>query len=136
MLRVTAKNTAYKLKGKKGGKECGIFSVKVRWLTKQHLQRLNVASSKPCEMQSTASAVLARQPCHLIPPPEFRSVTLRPTLSSSLPFTSYFYGSFANIRFGLAVNSAFIEQKGCHMFIWRYFFVHIRYRILIHKILN
>ena len=34
---------------------------------------------------------------------------------------NYFFASFANIRFGLAVNSACIEQKGCHMFIWRYF---------------
>ena len=35
-------------------------------------------------------AASARQPCYLIPPPEFRSVALRPTLSGGLPFASYF----------------------------------------------
>ena len=33
-----------------------------------------------------------------------------------------FFGSFENVRFSLAVNAACVEQKGCHMFIWRYFF--------------
>ena len=36
-------------------------------------------------------ADFARRPCYLIPPPEFRSGALRPTLSSGLPLTGWLF---------------------------------------------
>ena len=42
-------------------------------------------------------ADFARQPCYLIPPPEFRSGALRPTLSSGLPLTGLIFFSHTEL---------------------------------------
>jgi hypothetical protein len=44
-------------------------------------------------------AAFARQPCYLIPPPRFRSVALRPTLSGGLPFTSFVYPQTCPVKY-------------------------------------
>ena len=75
---------------------CGLFEVRLIKLTKQHLRWLHLVGNAKRDAAMGGAASAPDSPA-AFPSPGLRPVALRPTLSSGLPFTSYFYPQITQI---------------------------------------